>query len=182
VHHIIFREKDDRVAVGVSGRKMQRSNVFAVEVDSDVTLESDDGKRSLFGGLVVHFHGAAIACYAACGQTLANIILRDHSRTGIGEGGVPAGVIAVIVSIDDEANRLVCDAKIFEPSLDFFGKRSKLVVNDDDSVSADRGRDISSLAFQHVDVSGNFSDLDLDFGPVGSLFLRRGATAAECGG
>src|ERR1700747_1842892 len=64
----------------------------------------------------------------------------------------------------------------------FSARGGKFVVHNDDSVFADGGRDIPALAFQHINVSGNFSDLDLDFGPVGSLFLRRGAAAAECGG
>ena len=43
VHHIRFRKENDRVAVGVAGGKMQRPDVFAVQVYRDIMIKGDDG-------------------------------------------------------------------------------------------------------------------------------------------
>jgi len=49
-----------------------------------------------------------------------------------------------------------------------------LIVHDDDAIFADRSGDVSSLAFQHVDVAGNLRRFDLNLGPV-RLLLRHGS-------
>ena len=175
VDDIVLREKDDGVAVGVAGGKVQRADVFAVEVDGDVVLEGDDGERGFFGGLVFHLDAAAVAGDAAGFEALANVVLGDDASSPRWRRAVPAGVIAVIVGVDDEADGLVGDAEIFQGGVDFVGERREFVVNDDDAVFADRRGDIAARAFEHIDVAGNFGDFDLDFGEV----LLLGASAAS---
>jgi len=181
VHDVIFGEVDDGVAVGVAGGKVERADVFAIEVDGDVMLEGDDRESGLFGGLVFHFQGAAIASGAAGDEALADVILRDDGGTRVGEGRITAAVIAVIVGVDDEADRLVGDFEIFERGLDFFGEGSEFVVDDDDAVFADGCGDVAALAFEHVDVAGNFGDLDLDLGPIRLFFLSGGESREKQG-
>ena len=91
-------------------------------------------------------------------------------------------MITVIVGIDHEADRLVGDAQVLERGLNFFRQGSELIVDDNDSVFANRGGDVAALAFEHIDVAGNFSDLDLDLGPIGSLLLANDAAAEKGGG
>ena len=59
------------------------------------------------------------------------------------EVSVPAGMVAVIVGVDDEAYRLVGDA--LQRGLDLFRQRGVLVVDDDDAVLADRGADVAGI-------------------------------------
>src|SRR5258708_22942209 len=99
VHEIVFWEKDDGGGIGVAGRKMQRANIFAVKMHGDVVLKGNDGERSLFGGLVLHFERAAVACCATSRETFANIILGDDSRTGIGDRSITACMYTVHVVI-----------------------------------------------------------------------------------
>src|SRR5262249_47993044 len=143
---------------------------------------SDDGKSSFFRGLHFYFHGTAVAGSAAGGEAFADVVLRDYGRTGCGEGSVSACVVAVIVRVDDEADGFVRDAEILERGLNFFGKGSKLIVHDDDAIFADGGGDVAALTLEHVNVSGNFGDLNLDFRPIGCLFLSRSEGAEKsCG-
>jgi len=91
---------------------------------------------------------------AAC-----DIILSDERRAGIVERYVSAGVVSVKVRVDDEAHGLVRNFQFLQRGLDFFRQRSELVVHNDDAVFADRSRNVSSLAFQHVDIAGNLGRL-----------------------
>ena len=88
-------------------------------------------------------------------------------------------MVTVIVGVDHKTHGLVRDPDVFERRLNFLGQRRELVVNQHDAVFAHRGGDISARAFQHVDVSGNFGDLNLDFGKI--LLLRRHRSAHEEG-
>src|SRR2546427_155043 len=54
VHDIVFGEEDDGIAVGVAGRKMERANIFAVEMDGYIVLKRDDRERGFFGGFYFH--------------------------------------------------------------------------------------------------------------------------------
>src|ERR1700722_2153438 len=86
VHDIVLGEKDDGVAVGVSGRKVKRANVFAVEVNGNLVLEGNDGESGLFGGLVFHFHRAPVTRRAAGNQALADVVLGDDRGAGLRQG------------------------------------------------------------------------------------------------
>ena len=135
------------------------------------------GSAPLGAAGLVHAHGRADAGLAAGLQALAHVVLRDDGRARSGEGQVSAGVVAVVVGVDDEAHRLVGRANALERGGDLVGQRSVLVIDDDDAIFADRGGDVAARAFQHVDVAGNLGDLDLDLAEV--LVLRRGKAAAH---
>ena len=88
---------------------------------------------------------------------------------------VPAGVVAVIVRVDDEAHRLVGDA--LQRGLNLVRQRRVLVVDDHDAVLADGRADVAARALQHVDVAGDLGDLDLHFAEV--LVLSRGQAESK---
>jgi len=50
VHDVVFGKEDDGVAVGVTGRKVERADIFAVEMDGDVMFEGDDGRAAFSAG------------------------------------------------------------------------------------------------------------------------------------
>mgnify|MGYP003694181695 CR=1 FL=1 len=87
------------------------------------------------------------------------------------------------VRVDNEAHRLVGDA--LKSGLDFLSQRCVFIVDNYDAVLADRCANVSSRAFQHVDVARYLRDFDLDFAEV--LILRDGEacrqqTRTESGG
>src|SRR5580704_18127726 len=106
---------------------------------------------------------AAISQSAATLQSLANVVLSNDGGLLL-EVRVTAGVIGMIVGIDDKAHRLVSDA--FQRRLDFVGQGSVLVVDDYDAVVADRSSDVSAGTLDHIDVAGNLCDLHRDFTEV----------------
>ena len=101
-------------------------------------------------------------------KALAHVVLRDDRRFLL-EECVAAGVVAVIVGVDDEADRLVGNA--LERSLDLLGQGSVFVVDHDDAVVTHRRADVSARSLQHVDAAGNVGDLDLDLAEI--LALRK---------
>src|SRR5271165_2549972 len=171
VHYIGLGEEDDGVTVGVSCGKVQCPDVLSVEVHSDVMVEGNDGQCALLGWLCVHGYGTAVAGFSASFQALANVVLSDDRSAFGGERHIPASVIAVIMGIDDEADGLVGDADALQSGGNLVSQRSVLVIHDNDAIIADGRRDVSAGALQHVNVAGDFCDLDLYFVEV--LVLRR---------
>jgi hypothetical protein len=113
---------------------------------------------------MLHANRSAVSADAAFFQALANVIL-GNNRSVFLEDGVTAGVIAVIVGVDNEAHRLVGDA--FERRLNLIGQGSVLIIHDDDSILPDRGADIAGIvSFQHVDAAGDLGHFHLDFAEV----------------
>ena len=118
VHDVGVREKDDRVAVGVSGGKIESADVFAVQVHGDIVIEGEDGQGLVRLRAWLHMDGAAVAAAAAALQALADVILRDDGRLLL-EVCISAGVVGVIVRVDDETHGLVGDA--FQCGLNLVG-------------------------------------------------------------
>ena len=85
------------------------------------------------------------------------------------KSSVAARVIAVPVGVQNEAQLFVGNA--LERGPDLVGERRKLIVDNQKTVIANRDADISTRAFEHVNVTGNFCRLNLHFGKV-SLRLR----------
>ncbi len=139
VHHVRLGKEDDAVAVGVTARKMQGSDVLAVEVHGHIVIEGEN--RQGFLGLRLDFatNRSEIARRAALFQTLADVVVGDHGRLFL-EDCVSAGVVAVIVGVDDETNRLVGDP--LQRGLDLVGQGSILVIDDYDAIIAHRCADI----------------------------------------
>ncbi len=67
------------------------------------------GNALLGCGLSFEFHRAAVACLPALLKTFANVVLGDDRRLFL-EELVSAGVVFVVVRVDDEANGFVGDA------------------------------------------------------------------------
>src|SRR5260370_30357086 len=101
----------------------------------DVVLKGDDGERVLLRWFFFHLDGAAITRGSAGFEALANIVLRNDRGTRVAEGHVSAGVVPVIVRVDDEAHRLVCNLQFFQRGLDFFSQGSELVVRSEEQTS-----------------------------------------------
>src|SRR5262249_43792417 len=106
-------------------------------------------------------------------KALSHVVLGDYRRTGIRERHVSAGMIAVIVRVDDEPHRFVGDLQLFQSSLNLVRERGELIVDDDDSVFANRSGYVATGAFQHVNVAGDFRGFDLHLREVLSLGPRR---------
>ena len=86
VHHVGLGEEDDGVAIGVTGGKVQRANVFAIEMDGHIVIESDNGSAPLAAGFTSIAHRSAVARLTASLQALAHIVLRDDGGAAAGEG------------------------------------------------------------------------------------------------
>src|SRR5215471_5079708 len=171
VHNVVLREENDRVAVGVTGGKMQRANVFAIQVHAHVVLNSDDRQRRFRRRFDFGLNRTAIgtdAGDATAFQSLAHIVLGNHRGTRVAERLVPAGVITVIVSVDDKPHGFVGNA--LESGLNLFRKRRELIINDNDAVFTYRGRYVAARALEHVDVSRYFSYFDLNLREI--ILLR----------
>ena len=137
VHDVILREENDGVAIGVARRKVHCANVFTIQVHRHVVLERDNRQRRLCSGLVLHFNRSAIARRAAGLQAFAHIVVGDQRGARGIERLVAAGMVAVIVGVDDEAHGLVRDADVFQRGLNLLRERGELVVHDHDAVLAD---------------------------------------------
>src|SRR5262249_8868516 len=109
-----LREEDDGVSVGVAGRKVQRADVFAIQMNGHVMLEGNNRQIRLFSGLNLHLDGAAVSGRAAGLQSFPDVVLSNHGRAGIAEWRVSSGVVAVIVGINDEADGLVSNPEALE--------------------------------------------------------------------
>src|SRR5437588_2606352 len=164
VHHVGLGEKDDRIAVGVASGKVESANVFAIEMHGHIMIEGEDGQRIFRLRLGFELHRSAIARRTALLEPLADIIVRNDGSLFL-EVCIPAGVISVIMGIDDESNRLVSDP--FQCSLDFLGEWRVLIVHNDNAVLAYRGADVPRVrALQHVDAASDLGDFDLNLGEI----------------
>ena len=68
------------------------------------------------------------------------------------------------MSVNDEPEWFVGDA--LQRSLNLFGQRRILIVNDDNPILADGSSDVASRALQHVNVARDFRNFHLDFAEV----------------
>src|SRR5579862_7471947 len=105
----------------MSGGKIKRPNVFAVQVYGDVVIESEDRQRLVRSRLGLHMHRTAVAQAAAAFQALANVILRDD-RCLFLEVCVSSGVVAVVMRVNDAADGFASET--IQGALNFTGKRS----------------------------------------------------------
>jgi len=157
MNYIRRREEDDNVAVRVAMWEVNRANLFAVEMDREVLIESDYRQR-FFGrrwSSVLEEFGLLFGCHS-----LANVIVSDDRRFG-SKCDVAARVISVPVRVENEAQFLVGYA--FEGGPDLVSQRRKLIVDDQKAIVTNRDADVSAGAFEHVNIAGNFRRLHLHF-------------------
>ena len=131
MHHVGLGKKDDAIAIGVARGKVDGADVFTVQVHGGAVIEGDDGQHAVRCrrcGVFKQFDGAAGS------QPLAHVFLRDDGSQ-LGEIRISAGVVAVVVRVDDETHRLVGDA--FERRLDLGRQRGELIVDHNDAIVAD---------------------------------------------
>jgi hypothetical protein len=102
----------------------------------------------------------------AFGETLAHVLLGDHNRTVFAEWRIPADMIAVVVRIDEEANRLLGDGG--NRGLELVVHLRELAVHHDDAVVACGNRRVAAEALEHIGAAAKVEALHLDFRPVGS--------------
>ena len=110
-----IREVDDRVTVRVPAPEVVRTNLNAAEVDGGL-VGVDDARRRV---LLVADH------------VLPRVLVGDDIRR-VNEPDVAAGVIAVVVRVDDVADRLV--GHLGHPRLDAVDVARELVVDQDDAL------------------------------------------------
>src|SRR5450432_790629 len=89
VDHVGLLEENHAVAIGMTIREMDGMNVLAVQMHGDVVFKSDDRKSILVRRL-----GFAESGFAATGQSLAHVLLRDDWGF-FAKMGVAAGVVAM---------------------------------------------------------------------------------------
>ena len=94
-----MHELDDSVAVGVAMRIVHGADVLAVDMDARAIVERDDREGELRCGRCGTAEGGGAAL-----EALADVLMGDD-RSAAREHFVPAGVIAVIVRVDDELDR-----------------------------------------------------------------------------
>jgi len=92
---------------------------------------------------------------------------------------IAAGVIAVHVRVDHEANRV--RGYLLDRRDDLAGQRSKLSVNEENSVGAGEHADRSALPFERVEIVGDLRGFDFNFAEIRrSLRVRQGCYANRC--
>ena len=87
--------------------------------------------------------GAGQAVDRAGREPHPDVVVRHDDDAVLGEVLVPAGVIAVIVRVDQILDRQRRDR--LDGGLDLVGERRELAVHHDDAVGADRDRDVAAL-------------------------------------
>ena len=100
------------------------------------------------------------------------LICATTSTPSLANSFVPAGVVAVIMRVDQIFDRQVGDGG--DRRLDLVVQRRVLAVDHDDARLGDGDRDVSTLALQHVDVVAEVGGLDLDLGEIGRRRRGRG--------
>src|SRR6185503_1817138 len=158
MNYIRRREEDDNVAVRVAMWEVNRANLFAVEMDREVLIESDYRQR-FFGrrwSSVLEEFGLLFGCHS-----LANVIVSDD-RSFRSKHDIAARVISVPVSVENKPQLLV-GGKTLQGCFDLVGKRCVLIVDDQNAVITYRDADVSAGALEHVHVAGNFRYLHLNF-------------------
>ena len=93
-------------------------------------------------------------------EPVPDVDLGNDGDAVLGEGLVSAGVVAMIMRVDEIFDRLFRDR--FDGGLDLVVQRRELAVDHDDAVFRHGHRDISTLAFEHVAVAAEVGGLDLD--------------------
>ena len=142
-------------------REVNRANVFTIEMHRQRLIERDHWQRFFRR----RRRGGVEDCRFLLGsKSLAHVIMRDDRRFR-SKSNVAAGVISVPVSVQNEVQFLI--GNTFERGPDLVGEWRKLIVNNQKPIITNRHADISTRAFEHVDVAGNFRGLHLHFGKVG---------------
>ena len=167
--HIGVGEIDPGVAVGVGVGNMGELRLAAAGFHHLRAAEVGFlGQR--VRGLRRHL-GAGQAIDRAGGEAGTDVVVRHDDDAVLGEVRVPAGVVAMIVRVDqvfDRERRYRLDRRS-----DLVGQRRELPIHLDDAVGADRNGDVAALAFQHVGLVAEVSRLDLDLVPVDQRRRRR---------
>ena len=153
---------DQRVAVGMGMLDMDGADVVAVEVEGQILAEGDHRQRAgrrrrhpLAAHQLLHRHPAA------------DIVVGDDHRAGAAEILVPAGMIAMPVGVDDEADRIGIERA--HRGEDPLGQRRILIVDQDVAVGAVGEADIAAAAEQHGDAGRDPLDADLGTASHGRL-------------
>src|SRR5579864_6292178 len=110
---------------------MQGPDIFTVQMHGDVVIKGNNGQRFLGRGLVIHGNRAEIPRWSACLEPFAYIVMGNDGCLLL-KICIPAGVVAMVVGVDDKANRLVSDA--LERGLNFFRQWRVLVIDNNDAV------------------------------------------------
>jgi hypothetical protein len=104
--------------------------------------------------------------------------MRDDACAFLAEGLVTAGVIAVIMRIDEIFHRLIGDGGNRRLQLVVHGR--ELGIDHDDPIAAHGHRDIAARAFEHIGVVAEVRRFHLNLREI--LLLRRlDARRRQCG-
>ena len=132
--------------------------------------------------------GAGQAVGGSGRQALPDVFLGDDRHAILGEGLVTAGVVAMIMGVDQIFDRQIGDGG--DHGLDLVMERRELAVDHDDAVLCQCHGDVPAntsrhLALEHVDVVAEVGGLDLDLGEIdrwrggGRLRLLRESAASQ---
>ena len=91
---------------------------------------------------------------------------------------VPPGVIAMVVRVEHKLE--FPRAELLQGRFNLTGERRKLIVHDQDAVRPDGDPNVPSGTRQHVNMVGDLSGLDFDFGKI-LLSGREGRREEENG-
>jgi len=90
--------------------------------------------------------------------------MRNDRDAFLAEGRVAAGVIAVIMRVDQVLDRLIADFR--NRRFQLVVHRRELRIHHDDAVRADGDRDVAACALEHVGVLAEIGRLHFDLGKV----------------
>lgn len=139
--------------------KMPYQDIFAIEMNGYVVIESQDRECALGLGLGSEGKRSAVPRFPARFETLANIVLRDEWRLYL-EVFISICVVVMIVGVDHESNWFVGNS--FERSLNLPGKWCVLIIDKNNPIVSDVCSDVAAFSNQQVNVPGNSCNFDVD--------------------
>jgi hypothetical protein len=152
-------EEDDGVAVGVAAAEVTGHDLLASQHDLRLVGERDARDA---GHLAFHHVGAGVA-------------VQDDFGVGGEHGLIAAGVVPVVMRVEDEADRLVADALHLGQNLRVVLR--ELVVDQEHALVRGQHGDVAAAADDDVEAVGDLFERELG----GLLVLRPGKPKARGG-
>jgi hypothetical protein len=120
---------------------------FAVKMKTEILAEGHHRQTLWVRRRAFHLESREIR---AADQALTDIIVGEDQAAAPSQVLVTAGVVSVIVGVDEEFRVLATD--LFDRRENLVGQGRKLIVDEKGAVRADQQADVTALAGKHIDL------------------------------
>src|SRR6185437_13341129 len=158
--HVGVGEIDVGVAAGVCVGGMLEHRLAAFDGENGACIAVVGFRRQAGSGNRRHFYAGGVAGGAG-GKKVTHVDVRDDNRAVGGEARIAAGVVAVMMRVDQEFERLRRHRG--DGRLELVVHRRELAVHHDDAVVAGGDGDVAARAFEHPGAVAEIEGLYLDF-------------------